>query len=468
MPAATDRTDLARLLASIREQVERGDIDSTQASAMMARLQGLRRAARAATWDPYPWQVPPGPVPTMGTWLMLGGRGTGKTDGGSHYVDKHAMGPPCDPRLPGGHRMAIIAPTLGDASESCVTGPSGLQTVNPGIKRTGGIGGSHLTWPNGATARLFGAYTPEDVERLRAGGNRCLVWMEESAAMRHLDPALEHTSLGLRLGKNPHYVMSTTPKPRKELKRLMADPLTLVTRGSTRDAIHLDQRVRDVLFARYEGTRLGRQELDAELLTDVEGALWSWDIIDDWRVPAAPVMDRVVVAVDPGGTSEVAGRETGIVVCGRAGQDGYVLADRSGSFTPTEWAGQAISVAKQYRADAIIVEKNYGGEMTVSTIRTHPGGGDIPIIPVNAKQGKRARAEPVVGIYEQHRVHHVGVMSGLETQLTEWIPDESGSPDRLDALVHALTHLLVKSLPATVSTAAGRRITRGPAYGLGR
>jgi phage terminase large subunit-like protein len=300
---ATGHSDLARVLADLRHRVEHGDIDTAEAAVVLARLQVLRRSARKSTWDPYPWQVPPGPIATMGTWLMLGGRGTGKTDGGSHYVDEHAMGPPCDPRLPGGHRMAIVAPTLGDASESCVTGPSGLQTINPGIKTKGGIGGAHLTWPNGATARLFGAYTPEDVERLRAGGNRCLVWMEEAAAMRHLDPALEHTSLGLRIGDNPHYVMSTTPKPRRELKRVIDDPRTMVTRGSTRDAYHLDREVRRVLFERYEGTRLGRQELDAELLTDVEGALWSWAMIDDNRVPIAPPnVDRVVVAVDPGGT----------------------------------------------------------------------------------------------------------------------------------------------------------------------
>jgi phage terminase large subunit-like protein len=160
----------------------------------------------------------------------------------------------------------------------------------------------------------------------------------------------------------------------------------------------------------------------------------------------------------------VAGRETGIVVCARAGLEGYVLADRSGSLSPEEWGSTAISVARQYGADAIIVEKNYGGEMTLSTIRTTPGGTDLPIIPVNAKQGTRARAEPVVGLYEQARIHHVGVLSALETQLTEWIPDESPSPDRLDALVHGMTHLLVKSLPASVSTAAGHRIARRPGF----
>ena len=183
-------------------------------------------------WQPYPWQIPPAEIAVQGTWLIVGGRGIGKTDGCAHYVDQHVNGPPCDPRVPGGHRVAIIAPTLGDAVESCVNGPSGIRQYNPDVRlREGGVGGSLIRWPSGAEGRLFGAFTPQDVERLRAGGNRCLVWLEEAAAMRYLGDAVKQARYGLRLGRSAHFVGSSTPKPTKDFRELLAAKDTVVFRG---------------------------------------------------------------------------------------------------------------------------------------------------------------------------------------------------------------------------------------------
>jgi phage terminase large subunit-like protein len=292
--------------------------------------------------------------------------------------------------------------------------------------------------------------------------------MEEVAAMRHLEAALDHTALGLRIGTHPHYIMSTTPKPRREIKALVRDPKTILTKGTTSEAYHLDPAVRDAYFERYAGTRLGRQELDAEILDDLEGALWSTPMIDADRVPGYPQLDRIVVAVDPPGVSTVHGRECGIVVVGRAGNHAFVLEDVSGEYSPAEWAGQAVRAVRRWNADAIVAETNYGGEMVISTLRSVPGSSDIPIRPVVARGSKAQRAEPVVALYEQHRVHHVGVLTELETQQTEWLPEvTSNSPDRVDALVHAVRDLLVHHGESKVSSPVGRRFTGSSAVVAG-
>src|SRR5690606_1131300 len=226
-----------------------------------------------------------------------------KTDGCARYMVAHVNGPPCDPRLNGGHRMAIIAPTQGDAVEACVNGPSGLKAHDPRVVLRTTAGGTFARWPNGAEAKLFGAHTPDDVERLRAGGNRCLVWFEEVAAQRRLKDAITHSEMGLRIGANPHYIASTTPKPRTELIELTRRDDVVVTRGRTRDAIHLPQAQRDHLMRKYAGTRIAAQELDGMLLEDIEGALWTRGGLDAARVGAAPPMARVVVAMDPAATS---------------------------------------------------------------------------------------------------------------------------------------------------------------------
>lgn len=397
-------------------------------------------------------------------WLQLGGRGTGKTEGAARYMNEHAQSPACDTRLPGGHRMLIVAPTQGDGVEACVRGPSGLSTVNPAVQLVGGTGGLSVHWPSGARARILGAYTPEDVERLRAAGNTCLVWLEEVAAMRQLAPALEHTKMGLRIGATPHYVGSTTPKPRPEIRKLITATRSVITKGKTRDAVRLDPTVLQSYLDDYDGTRIGRQELDAELLDDVEGALWTLLMIDGPRHKGPlGVMDDTVVAVDPPGSS--AGEhnaEAGIMVVGRIGREAYPLADLSGRMSPEEWGRTAVDAYWRHGASVIAVETAYGGEMVLSTIRTIDDS--IPIAKVPTKVGKRLRAEPVVALYEQERVHHVGVLAGLETQMTEWVPGEGDSPDRVDALVHALTYLLVRGGQAQASRPAQARRIAGASF----
>jgi phage terminase large subunit-like protein len=471
-------------------QAERDQItDAHQLADWVRRVNTLTADIREARWTGYPWQTPhahedewisarapgycdddcltrpPVRIPTHGMWLMLGGRGTGKTEGAARYMNDHVKGPACDDRLPGGHRMLIVAPTQGDAMDACYAGPSGLKTLNPAVRLYGGTGGTAVLWPTadgrpGARARLLGAYSREDIERLRSAGNTCLVWMEEVAAQRNLAAALQHTEMGLRIGTHPHYVGSTTPKPRTELRTLIADPRTVTTKGRTRDAIHLDPTVLQSYLDRWEGTRAGQQELDAVLLDDVEGALWTYAIINDHRwVGPLPALNKIIVGVDPPGSHKDPSAEAGIVVVGAFTpatdhrEHGIVLADLSGTMTPEEWSRTAVDAALTWGAVGLAVETTYGGDMVVSTVRTR--NATIPIFPMPTKVGKRLRAEPVVGLYEQGRMHHYGSMPGLETQQTSWVDDDTmPSPDRIDALVHAATYLLIKAVPGLIGNPA--------------
>lgn len=441
---------------------------------LLARLGEEQAQRRQDARVPYPWQrphvhpperphlapcdpscndLPPmPPLDAHAMWLLMGGRGTGKTDGSAEYVLDHVNGPACDPSIKGGHRLAIVAPTLGDAVESCVNGPSGLAHYDPRVRAIGSTGGTFVRFPSGAQAKLFGASTPNDVERLRAGGNRCLVWLEEAAAMRYLSAVLEHTALGLRVGPRPHYVASTTPKIRPEIRAWLADPRVVVTRGRTRDAVHLAAAVREELERRHAGTRLGRQELDGELLQDVEGALWQQRMIESTRLPitTSTVYLRIVVAVDPnaGGPDEC-----GIIVVGlererRPDKNGrltrhvHVLEDASGHYPhPGAWAAAVVRAYHRWEADAVVAETNNGGDMVPHVIKTEDR--TVRCRTVTATRGKAVRAEPVVALYEQETVHHVGAFPELEDQQTTWTPDSDDSPDRMDALVWGVTELAV-------------------------
>lgn len=405
-----------------------------------------QQAARAAigattanTWTPYEHQKPP--PGDWDLWLLMAGRGAGKTDAAAAYTDQHMTGPPCLPGIPGGHRAAIVAPTLGDATEACVNGPSGLRKHNPAVKLVSRLGGTFVVWPSGAEAKVFGAYTPDDVERLRAGGNRCFAWCEEFAAWRFMEACWDHLQFGLRIGPHPRAVASTTPKPKKLLKQLLQDRSTAVTRATTDDNPNLPEPYRRRL-ERYRGTRLGRQEIGGELLEDVPGALWTWAMLEDRR--SAPDLVRVVVAVDPAVTSGEDSDETGIVVAGLGvDQRGYVLADRSCRLSPDGWARRAVAAYDDLSADLVVAEVNNGGDLVEQTIRTVRRS--IPYRKVTASRGKQTRAQPVAALYEQGKVSHVEVFSELEEQLTSWTPEDGTSPDRLDALVWAMTELMVKA-----------------------
>lgn len=420
-------------------------------------------------WRPLPHQVPPDG--DWFAWLLMGGRGAGKTATAAHYLHEHVMGPPCLPHIPGGHWPAIIAPTIGDAVTSCVNGPSGLRRWCPDIKLRQLPGGTMVRWPNGAEAKIFGAHSPEDVERLRSGGNRCVVWAEELAAWRYMQESWQHMRYGLRVGPRPHVIISTTPKALaliKELRRKALDEEfdpesgdveVVMTSATTADNPHLDSKVKRALYEDYEGTRLGRQELLAEILEDIEGAMWKQAMIDPYRlgINQRPTQfDRILIGVDPQGKNKDNGRndETGIVAVGRVNKwftggeymrlpHGFVLADKSMRGSPREWATEAIELCHKLKADGIVAEINNGWDMVKSNI--HSVDPNVRVFEATATRGKARRAQPIVNMYEQGRMHHVGNFALLEDQMTtfdEIEPDKSWSPDRMDAMVWAATKLM--------------------------
>lgn len=375
------------------------------------------------------------------TWLLMAGRGAGKTLAGACYVNE-VMSENRE------YRLAIIAPTFGDALESCVYGASGLKSVvNPRIRVRQKAGGTTLAWPNGAHGRIFGTYTSEDIERLRAGGNRHLVWAEELAAWRYLKEAWEMMQLGLRLGSWPRVVATTTPKPRREFIDIVKSPTTVLTRGTIFDNPGISEDVKQTYRERYEGTRLGLQELHGELIEDVEGALWTYEMIEVEKAPAD--FDRVVVAVDPAVTAGEDSDETGIIVAGRVGDIqtgvGYVLSDESGRYTPEQAAAKISTLYDAWQADAIVVEVNNGGDYIEALLRAYDGR-QLPVRQVRATRGKTIRAEPIATLYARRRIKHARRFHDLETQMTTMVPGQiSGPADRADALVWAFTDLFVRA-----------------------
>lgn len=379
-------------------------------------------------------------------WLILAGRGFGKTRTGAEWAREQLKA--------GASRLGLIAPTASDARDVMVEGESGLLAVCwAGDKTYAGepLGRPQyepskrrLTWANGAIATLFSA---EEPERLR-GPQHDRLWCDELAAWKYLRETWDMAMFGLRLGDQPRTCITTTPKPLPLVKEIAKDARTVVTRGSTFDnAGNLAPTFLRAIRDKYEGTRLGRQELNAEILDDLPGALWQRDAIDKARVRTAPDLQRIVVAVDPSGTKGESdeGDEIGIVVAGK-GVDGrgYVLADRTCKLSPDGWGRRAVAAYEEFRADRIVAERNFGGAMVEHVIRTIDR--KAPYKEVTASRGKVARAEPVAALYEQGRVSHVGSFPELEDQMCQI--DASGfigegSPDRADALVWALTELLV-------------------------
>jgi predicted phage terminase large subunit-like protein len=305
-----------------------------------------------------------------------------------------------------------------------------------------------LTWPNGVIATTFSA---EEPDRLRGPQHDAAV-CDELASWSHPE-TWDMLQFGLRLGRRPRCLIATTPRPTKLLRELLAREGhdVVVTRGSSYDnKANLAPAFFAQIVKKYEGTRLGRQELNAELLEDTPGALWSQGLIDGTRISAAPELTRIVVAIDPAATSGEDADETGVVVVGqdKDGQ-GYVLADCSGRYTPIEWARIAISAYRTHHADRIVAERNNGGDMVEATLRMVDQ--NVPVTTVWASRGKVTRAEPISALYEQGRMHHVGTFPQLEDQMTNFTSDfdreaAGYSPDRLDAMVWAATELLVEPM----------------------
>lgn len=429
----------AELLASLPEAKRRE---------ILAPLSEAEAQELLYRWDFWgrPSQIaPPG---DWSTWLILAGRGFGKTRAGAEWVRSMVCG--SSPLAAGkAHRVALIAETAADCRDVLVEGDSGLLSVHPrAFRPIYEPSKRRVTWPNGAVATLFNAVEPDQLR----GPQHDLAWHDELAKWRYAQETWDMAQFGLRLGDHPRQLITTTPRPIVVLRQIMADPATVITRGGTNEnRANLAPQFIEQMRKRYEGTRLGRQELNAEVLDDVPGSLWTREMLDRNRLKRTdklPDMQRVVVAIDPAAKSKDTAisddtAETGIVVAA-LGIDGkgYVIDDQSCRLSPNGWARRAVSCYDLHRADAIVVETNQGGDMVRETVQSvRPG---ISIVEVHASRGKVTRAEPIAALYEQNRVKHYGALAELEDQMVLFTPygiDGGTTGDRVDAMVWALSEL---------------------------
>jgi len=390
-----------------------------------------------------PAQIPPEDFSVL---LLLAGRGAGKNWTASNYVNEQAASGAVK-------RIALVGATASDTRFVMVEGESGVLAA----ARAAGVGVNYepgkgsLTWPSGAIARCFSADTPDQLR----GPEHDLAWTDEIAAWRRADETWSNLLLTLRIGTQPRIIATTTPRPVRLIRDLVARDGTdgiVVRRMSTYDnRQNLAPQFFAQLVHRFEGTRLARQELLAEVLEDVPGALWSRDTLEATRVDRAPEhLQRIVIGVDPAGSSTEGADLTGILVCG-IGLDGegYVLADLSRRGTPREWASAAIAAYRSLKADKIVIERNFGGEMAAATLASVDP--TVPVKEVTSSRGKVLRAEPIGSIFEQRRAHIVGTLPELEDQLcsftSDWNRARDGSPDRVDAMVFAFSELMLEAPP---------------------
>jgi len=376
-------------------------------------------------------------------WFVKAGRGWGKTRTGAEFVRHHVE------KGLAGH-IALVAPTAADARDVMVEeGDSSLLRISPPwCKPHYEPSKRRVTWPNGATATLYSA---EEPDRLR-GPQHDLAWADEIASWKYAEEAWDNLMFGLRQGKHPRGIATSTPKPIKLVRDLLArvgQDVVLSGGPTYENADNLAESFLREILGKYEGTTLGRQEIYAELLDDTPGALWTRGLIDRHRVKTFPDLVRVVIGVDPAVTSGPDSAETGILVAGK-GVDGrgYVLADRSCRLSPHGWGSRTVMAYDDFIADLVVGEVNNGGDMVEHVIRTiRP---NISYKSVRASRGKAVRAQPVASLYEQGRISHVGAFEKLEDQLCNWVPGGvDWSPDRLDALVWALTELMLGGAEAT-------------------
>lgn len=394
-----------------------------------------------------PHQIAPGG--DWRTWVILGGRGAGKTRAGAEWVRRAVEGP--RPRAPGkARRVALVAETMDQAREVMVFGDSGVMSVCPPDRRPAWIAGRRLlVWPNGAEAQLFSAHDPESLR----GPQFDAIWADELAKWRKGGAAWDMLQFALRLGDSPRACVTTTPRRSRMLRDLLELDTTVVTHAPTQaNRANLAKSFLKEIEGRYGGTSLGRQEMDGVMLTDIEGALWTLDELSRCQVSDAPALDRVVVAIDPPGTAHAGSDECGIVVAGVCMEgdvqdwQAVVLEDASVSAArPTAWAEAAIAAMRRHGADRLVAEVNQGGDMVEAVVR----GVDamVPYRSVHASRGKVARAEPVAALYEQGRVRHLRGLIALEEQMAQMTTggfEGKGSPDRVDALVWALYDLMIE------------------------
>lgn len=372
-------------------------------------------------------------------WYIQAGRGWGKTRTGAEAVweaSQHAR------------RIAIVAESFGEGRDTCIEGESGLKTLHPELEWNRSFG--EMTFPSGAKGKIFSA---EDPESLR-GPNNYFAWCDEIAKWRYLKLTWDNLMMTMRKGKRPRTIITTTPRPLPFLKALKARPSTHLTTGRTYDNFaNLSPVFIEQIIKPYEGTELGRQELNAEDIEDMAGALWQRTKIEQLRLVKAPDLTRIATGIDPNnvtGSGDDAGIITaGVGLCYCKGKDqpeihGFVLSDDTTSGGPRRWAADSVTAYHKYDADLLVAEDNNGGEMVEVTIGTIPHA--PPVKRIHASRGKHTRAQPVALLYEQGKVHHVGSFARLEDELCSWVPGME-SPNRLDALVWVLTELMITGAP---------------------
>jgi phage terminase large subunit-like protein len=420
-----------------------------QSDAIIDSLTPEQQAALLYDWRDYigrPEQI--APDGDWDIWLIMSGRGWGKTRTGAEWVKE------CVAR--GYKRIALIGETAADARDVMVEGVSGILSVYPEHERPlYEPSKRRLTWANGAVATTFNATEPDQLR----GPQFDLAWCDELAKWRYARETWDQLSFGLRLGDHPRVLVTTTPRPVELVKAIVAgsEGKVHITRGTTMDnKSNLAAKFLEKIQLRYEGTRLGRQELRGEILGDIPNALWTYGQIEAARVRTHDPLNRVVVSVDPAISNNEDSDEHGIIVAGvhHKSQEAYVIEDASMSGSPLEWARRAVNLYDTHQADAIVIEVNQGGDMVAQTLRSVRN--NVRIKEVRATRGKHVRAEPIASMYEQGRVHHVGSFPQLETQMTQMTTygfEGPGSPDRVDALVWAMTDLF----PSMVAKNANQR-----------
>ena len=375
------------------------------------------------------------------TWLILAGRGFGKTRTGAEWIrsqveDKKAR------------RIALVARTTDEAQSVMIEGESGILNISPHWNMpTYEPSKRKLTWPNGAFALVFSSHEPDQLR----GPQFDAAWCDELASWEYPEQTWDNLSFALRLGRHPRSVVTTTPKAIELVRSLPNRPGVHVTRGSTYDnQNNLPPAFFNGLIDQYDGTRLGQQEIHAELIDEDEDALWKREWIEKARLGSYPPIARIVVSIDPAMSTRPTSSETGIVVVGAdmRRQHAYILADESGRLTPNNMALRVAHLFDKFNATQIVVEANAGGNHVETTLRNAIER-TLPIKSIRARHGKQIRAEPVAALYEQGRVHHVGRFPALEDQMCTWTPNlgPSHSPDRADALVHAVTDLMLNRIP---------------------
>ena len=378
------------------------------------------------------------------TWLILAGRGFGKTRTGAEWVraqveDRHAR------------RIALVARSLPEAQSIMIEGESGILNISPPSNMPAYEPSKRkLTWPSGAHALVFSSHEPDQLR----GPQFDAAWCDELASWEYPEQTWDNLNFALRLGRRPRCVVTTTPKSIELIRSLPNSPGVHVTRGSTYDnQDNLAPSFFSGIIERYDGTRLGQQEIHAELIDEDEDALWKREWIEDARLSSHPPVARIVVAIDPAMSARPNSSETGIVVVGADmhRQHAYVLADESGKLTPNGWALRAVHLFDKFSATRIIAEDNAGGDLVKNTLKTAVPR-TMPYKGIKARRGKYIRAEPVAALYEQGRVHHVGRFPDLEDQMCTWTPESGPSHalDRADALVHAVTELMIERNPVKI------------------